>query len=304
MNILKYIFNNIYLLGFILLILGILSFGAIIFVVKKVTMYKNMTRRKIKPRKTTVQQIKEEKRKEVRNTWFNFIINKYKDDNLELKLIHSGNVFGIKDVSGYVLYKGIFAIAGIILGLELFDKHFIMRSLCILILTTILGFSLLDFIIKQSTQSREKKINKQLPDFLLYFDNYNKAGLSFDDILSTISNILHGELKKEVIRFNINYSMTKDFENSLAEFIKRLGSSESDSVEVKLRQCFFSGIYEDVLSDEKEIIDKKVINDIAKETKQYEVYLAISMCLLVTNLFLWLVYPMLILIQENMIVFK
>ena len=297
----RYIIGNKYILFPSLLALGIALFSLIVFATKKISMYRRISMRKITPRNTKK---KEVIAKGTKNTWLNYILSKIDEDRLELRLIHCGNLLGMKNVSNYLMFKAAFTIFGVVLGLELFDSTNISKSLALLCLLSVLGFLFLEFIISQSTKDREVKINNQLPDFLLYFDNYNKSGLMFDDILSTISDILKGELKKEVIRFNVNYSMTKDFEKSLKEFITRLGSQQADSVEVKLRQCFYSGIYDDVINDERELIEKKVINDMSKETKKFELYLALAMGLLVFNLFLWLIYPLMITLKDNMVTFS
>lgn len=302
MTIIRYILGNLYLLIPILLTLGVALFFAIFFITNKVNMYRRMSARKIAPRNTKKKT--ELKTIAQKNTWLNYFLSKIDEDRLELKLIHCGNILGMKNVSNYLAFKAVFTLFGVALGIELFDITNIETSTVVLVALSIIGFMFVDITITQATKDRETKINNQLPDFLLYFDNYYRSGLHFDDILSTISEILKGELKKEVIRFNVNYSMTKDFENSLKEFIKRLGTSQADSIEVKLRQCFFSGIYDDVINDERELIDKKVINDMSKETKTYELYLALAMALLVCNLFLWLIYPLLITIKQNMVTFN
>lgn len=301
MGTIRYIIGNKYILYPILFAIGVALFALIFFATKKISMYRRISMRKITPRNTKKKEVIAEGKQ---NTWLNYILSKIDENRLELRLIHSGNVFGIKNVSKYLAFKAVFTVFGVILGLELFDTVNVSRSLIVLCLLSVLGFLFLDFAISQAIKDRETKINNQLPDFLLYFDNYNKSGLMFDDILSTISDILKGELKKEVIRFNVNYSMTKDFENSLKEFITRLGTLQADSVEVKLRQCFYSGIYDDVINDERELIEKKVINDMSKETKKFELYLALAMGLLVLNLFLWLIYPLMITLKDNMVTFS
>lgn len=275
--------------------LGITLTYVFFLIFKKVMMEKRIRERRIKPRK-----IKNNKNSNNKNTWFNAIFSKIDTEYLELKLIHAGNPMGISDVGTYMIVKFLFTICGIIAGLELYDAESLGKSILIIMVFTVIGFFVVDFIIKESAKTRTNKINNQLPNFLVYFDNYNKAGLMFEDILSTIIDILHGELKKEVIRFNVNYSMTKEFEPALKEFTRRLGSADVDSLEIKLRQCYFSGVYDDLISDEKELIDKKIVNDIAKQTKQFDLYLAIAMGLLIFNLFLWIIYPLMTMVTRDM----
>ena len=92
---------------------------------------------------------------------------------------------------------------------------------------------------------------------MISFDNYTKAGLLFDDIIDTMFVMVIGDLIKELIRFNVSFSLSKDFEGSMKEFTKRLGFIESEEIEIKMRQCYYSGIYDDVLTNEKELIEKK-----------------------------------------------
>lgn len=287
---------NINIVTFLLfLILSITFFIVLYLMFRKISIDKRIRERKIIPRKT-LKPIK----KNNSNTWMNFILSKIDKEYLELKLIHAGNPIGISDIPTYIIMKSLFTVTGLIMGVQLYDSESIPKSIAFFLVSSIIGFFFVDFLIKQSTKTRVTKINSQLPNFLIYFDNYNKAGLMFEDILSTTIDILSGELKKEVIRFNVNYSMTKDFQSSLEEFTKRLGSADSDSLEIKLRQCYYSGVYDDVISDEKEMIDKKIVNDIAKQTKQFDLYLAIAMGLLLFNLFLWLIYPLMIMVTSDM----
>lgn len=279
----------------LIIILTLIFFMILFLLVKKLSIEKRIRDRKISPRKVSKNELQKHK-----NTWFNNIISKLDREYIEMKLIHAGNPLGLSDIPTYIILKALFTFTGIIIGLQLYSNDYVSRSVFIFIFSCILGFFLVDIFINQSTKSRVSKINSQLPNFLVYFDNYNKAGLMFEDILSTTIDILEGELKKEVIRFNVNYSMTKDFELSLREFTKRLGSADSDSLEIKLRQCYYSGVYDDVISDEKEMIDKKIVNDIAKQTKQFDLYLAIAMGLLLFNLFLWLIYPLMIMVTRDM----
>lgn len=288
---------NVNIITFLLFfVLSLTFFVVLYFMFKKISIEKRIRERKIVPRRNT-QTIN---RNASKNTWINAILSKIDKEYLELKLIHAGNPMGISDVPTYVVLKALFTLTGIILGVQLYDAKSISTSIIILLVCSTFGFFFVDILIKQSTKSRVTKINAQLPNFLVYFDNYNKAGLMFEDILSTTVDILSGELKKEVVRFNVNYSMTKDFQGSLEDFTRRLGSADSDSLEIKLRQCFYSGVYDDVISDEKEMIDKKIVNDIARQTKQFDLYLAIAMGLLLFNLFLWLIYPLMIMVTKDM----
>lgn len=287
---------NLNIITFLLfLILSITFFIVLYLMFRKISIDKRIRERKIIPRK-----ISKPIKKNNSNTWMNFILSKIDKEYLELKLIHAGNPIGISDVPTYIIMKSLFTATGLIMGVQLYNPESISKSIIFFLMSSIIGFFFVDFLIKQSTKTRVTKINSQLPNFLIYFDNYNKAGLMFEDILSTTIDILSGELKKEVIRFNVNYSMTKDFQSSLEEFTKRLGSADSDSLEIKLRQCYYSGVYDDVISDEKEMIDKKIVNDIAKQTKQFDLYLAIAMGLLLFNLFLWLIYPLMLMVTTDM----
>ena len=86
----------------------------------------------------------------------------------------------------------------------------------------------------------------------------------------------------------------------MKEFTKRLGFIESEEIEIKMRQCYYSGIYDDVLTNEKELIEKKVINDIKKETEMYSLYLVFAMSLTIINIFLLVIMPLLGVAREGL----
>lgn len=283
---------------FILLIvwLLIITFVVVYFIYTKVSLEKRLRDKRFNPRQVKNAKVKKNKN----NTWLNYLGNKLDKEYLDKKLIHAGYPMGIKDTSSYIMMKGLFTSCGIIMGFELFNLESIEKSIILLVITTTVGFFFLDMLINSYKKSRINKIDAQIPTFLGYFDNYNKAGLLFEDILSTVIDVLDGELKKEVIRLNVQYSMSKNFEESIKEFISRLGTSEADSLEIKLRQCYFSGVYDDVISDEKEIIEKKVINDIMRQSKKFELYLSIAIGLLLFNLFLILIHPLTKMVVSNM----
>lgn len=135
--------------------------------------------------------------------------------------------------------------------------------------------------------------------FLVSFDNYTKAGLLFEDILDIMPRLIHGDLQKELIRFNVSYSLSKDFEGCIKEFTKRLGVPEADELELKMRQCYYSGIYDDVLINEKELIERKIVNDMRKEAELYNLYLAISIGMLIVNIFVLIVLPIFNIASRN-----
>lgn len=236
-----------------------------------------------------------------KNNYFimNKIINSFDKEKLNLKFIHSGHVLGIKTIEIYLFYRVLFTLAGFILGIELFNPDNLNLSIILIIITTILGFFLTEIFLYIGKRKRVKDIENELPLFLSTFDNYTKAGLLFEDILDTIPKVLKGSLQKEIVRFNIAYSLSKDFEGTIKEFIERLGLPEAEEIELKMRQCYYSGIYDDVLTNEKEMIEKKVINDLRKETEMFDLYLGIAMGLMIVNIFLIVVLPLLTLASNG-----
>ncbi|QUH22003.1 hypothetical protein [Alkaliphilus sp. B6464] len=230
-----------------------------------------------------------------KNRYFfiNKIIDSFNNESLNMKFIHSGYVLGIKTVELYVFYRGLFTLAGFILGIQLFNVNNLNYSILVTIMTTMLGFLLTDFLLELGKKKRVRSIKDELPLFLSSFDNYTKAGLVFEDILDTIPKLLKGDLQEEVVRFNVSYSLSKDFEGTVKEFIDRLGFPESEELEIKMRQCYYSGIYDDVLTNEKEMIEKKVINELRKETEMFDLYLGIAMGLMVVNIFIIVILPLL-----------
>lgn len=236
--------------------------------------------------------IKIRKRKNKEYTVWNKILKHFDKEELELRFIHSGGIMGIKSVEIYFVYRIVFLILGLILGIELYQPHDVILSIIILIVCGVLGWLMVDFILYQGKKEREKSIKSQLPMFLMSFDTYIKSGLLFEDVLDIMPKLIEGSFRDEIVRFNVSYSLSKDFEGAIKEFIKRLGVPEADEIELKLRQCYYSGIYDDVLINEKEMIERKVINDMKKESQMYGLYLAVATGLMVFNLFVLVIIPM------------
>lgn len=235
--------------------------------------------------------IKIRKRKNKEYTVWNKILKHFDKEELELRFIHSGGIMGIKSVEIYFVYRIVFLILGLILGIELYQPHDVILSIIILIVCGVLGWLMVDFILYQGKKEREKSIKSQLPMFLMSFDTYIKSGLLFEDVLDIMPKLIEGSFRDEIVRFNVSYSLSKDFEGTIKDFIKRLGVPEADEIELKLRQCYYSGIYDDVLINEKEMIERKVINDMKKESQMYGLYLAVATGLMVFNLFVLVIIP-------------
>lgn len=235
--------------------------------------------------------IKIRKRKNKEYTVWNKILKHFDKEKLELRFIHSGGIMGIKSVEIYFVYRIVFLILGLILGIELYQPHDVILSIIILIVCGVLGWLMVDFILYQGKKEREKSIKSQLPMFLMSFDTYIKSGLLFEDVLDIMPKLIEGSFRDEIVRFNVSYSLSKDFEGTIKEFIKRLGVPEADEIELKLRQCYYSGIYDDVLINEKEMIERKVINDMKKESQMYGLYLAVATGLMMFNLFVLVIIP-------------
>lgn len=219
------------------------------------------------------------------------ILKSFDSDELQLRFLHSGGVMGITTVEIYFIYKVLFTVLGLILGLRLYQSDNIPLSIFTIILLGGLGYFFVDFILYRGKKDRTKSIKEQMPMFLVSFDNYTKAGLLFEDILDIMPKLITGDLQKELVRFNISYSLSKDFEGCIKEFTKRLGIVEADEIELKMRQCYYSGIYDDVLTNEKEMIERKIINDMRKESQMYSLYLAIAIAMMIVNIFVLVVIP-------------
>lgn len=232
-------------------------------------------------------------------TIFKKILKSFDSDELQLRFLHSGGIMGITTVEIYFVYKVLFAVLGLVLGLRLYQPKNITFSIFLIALLGVLGYFFVDFILYQGKKKRTKSIKEQLPMFLVSFDNYTKAGLLFEDILDIMPRLIHGDLQKELIRFNVSYSLSKDFEGCIKEFTKRLGVPEADELELKMRQCYYSGIYDDVLINEKELIERKIVNDMRKEAELYNLYLAISIGMLIVNIFVLIVLPIFNIASRN-----
>lgn len=219
------------------------------------------------------------------------ILKSFDSDELQLRFLHSGGVMGITTVEIYFIYKVLFTVSGLILGLKLYQSDNVPLSIFTIVLLGGLGYFLVDLILYKGKKDRTKSIREQMPMFLVSFDNYTKAGLLFEDILDIMPKLITGDLQKELVRFNISYSLSKDFEGCIKEFTKRLGIVEADEIELKMRQCYYSGIYDDVLTNEKEMIERKIINDMRKESQMYSLYLAIAIAMMIVNIFVLVVIP-------------
>ena len=275
---------NIELRTLLIMCLLILVMGCIFFLfftfINRILMEQRLMRKNIKVRRAKREY-----------TFVKKILKSFDSEKLQLRFLHSGNIMGISTVETYFVYKVLFTVLGLILGLRLYQPDSPSSSIFLIVLFGGLGYYLVDFILYQGKRRRTKSIKEQLPMFLVSFDNYTKAGLLFEDILDIMPKLISGDLQKELIRFNVSYSLSKDFEGCIKEFTKRLGIVEADELELKMRQCYYSGIYDDVLTNEKELIERKIVNDMRKESQLYNLYLAISIAMMIVNIFVLVVIP-------------
>lgn len=230
-------------------------------------------------------------KKQKEYTLLSKILKNFDKEELQMRFIHSGGIMGITSVEIYFIYRVIFVVAGLILGVELYEPDNISFSIFLIILLGAMGYFMVDLFLYKGKKERTKSIKSQLPMFLMSFDNYTKAGLLFEDVLDIMPKLIKGDLKNELVRFNVSYSLSKDFEGCMKEFTKRLGVAETDEIELKMRQCYYSGIYDDLLTNEKEMIERKVINDMRKESQMYDLYTAFAMGLMVFNIFILVILP-------------
>jgi len=275
---------NIELRTLLIMCLLILVMGCIFFLfftfINRILMEQRLMRKNIKVRRAKREY-----------TFVKKILKSFDSEKLQLRFLHSGNIMGISTVETYFVYKVLFTVLGLILGLRLYQPDSPSSSIFLIVLFGGLGYYLVDFILYQGKRRRTKSIKEQLPMFLVSFDNYTKAGLLFEDILDIMPKLISGDLQKELIRFNVSYSLSKDFEGCIKEFTKRLGIVEADELELKMRQCYYSGIYDDVLTNEKELIERKIVNDMRKESQLYNLYLAIAIAMMIVNIFVLVVIP-------------
>jgi len=275
---------NIELRTLLIMCLLILVMGCIFFLfftfINRILMEQRLMRKNIKVRRAKREY-----------TFVKKILKSFDSEKLQLRFLHSGNIMGISTVETYFVYKVLFTVLGLILGLRLYQPDSPSSSIFLIVLLGGLGYYFVDFILYQGKRRRTKSIKEQLPMFLVSFDNYTKAGLLFEDILDIMPKLISGDLQKELIRFNVSYSLSKDFEGCIKEFTKRLGIVEADELELKMRQCYYSGIYDDVLTNEKEMIERKIINDMRKESQMYSLYLAIAIAMMIVNIFVLVVIP-------------
>lgn len=275
---------NIELRTLLIVCLLILVMGCIFFLfftfINRILMEQRLMRKNIKVRRAKREY-----------TFVKKILKSFDSEELQLRFLHSGSIMGISTVEIYFVYKVLFTVLGLILGLRLYQPDSPSSSIFLIVLLGGLGYFLVDFILYQGKKRRTKSIKEQLPMFLVSFDNYTKAGLLFEDILDIMPKLIRGDLQKELIRFNVSYSLSKDFEGCIKEFTKRLGIAEVDELELKMRQCYYSGIYDDVLTNEKELIERKIVNDMRKESQLYNLYLAIAIAMMIVNIFVLVVIP-------------
>ena len=275
---------NIELRTLLMMCLLILVMGCIFFLfftfINRILMEQRLMRKNIKVRRAKREY-----------TFVKKILKSFDSEELQLRFLHSGSIMGISTVEIYFVYKVLFTVLGLILGLRLYQPDSPSSSIFLIVLLGGLGYFLVDFILYQGKKRRTESIKEQLPMFLVSFDNYTKAGLLFEDILDIMPKLISGDLQKELIRFNVSYSLSKDFEGCIKEFTKRLGIVEADELELKMRQCYYSGIYDDVLTNEKELIERKIVNDMRKESQLYNLYLAIAIAMMIVNIFVLVVIP-------------
>ncbi|MFW6025075.1 MAG: hypothetical protein ACOCRX_01915 [Candidatus Woesearchaeota archaeon] len=211
---------------------------------------------------------------------------------LQLKFIHSNYTLGINSVGAYYLYKIIFAVLFSLVGVVNYNKDSIIVTIMYVVGFAVFGYLLVDILMYFAKLKRIKKINEEMPHFLIEIHTYSKADLLFEDILDVIPTLISGPLQEEVVRFNVSFAMTKDFESCVKDFIERLGTQDGPNIELKLRQAYYTGVFDDVLSDEKELIEKKVMHDLKKETELFNIYFGLALCLLIFNIYLLILKPL------------
>lgn len=269
----------------ILVSIAIILFTIIaVHFIKKAVMVNRLKKHKIVP-------TSKKSKKQAKEATFDFIKT---NEDFEYKFVWSNEFLGIKTKEIYYIAKFICLGVFLLFGFLYFILYSvtILQFVLIMLILGIVGWKGLDFLLWQERKDRVKSIKENMPMLLISFDNYSKAGLVFDDVLSIVPQFIYGPLQAEFVRFSVSYMVSKDFEKCLKEFSRRLGCDEGEEIELKLRQVYYSGIYEDMLTNEKELIEQKVINDIKKESGMYELYMAIAMCLMIINIFLLSVVPL------------
>lgn len=227
---------------------------------------------------------------------FDFLISNKLD--IEKKIEMADNFMGINNIKTYLLYKIIFTITGILVVFRLGFNDWLTIFIYGMFFAVI-GFLVPDMFLWYGRRKRRKTIQEQVPLFLITLDIFFKAGLTFEDILSVLPDLFYGAMYKEVLRLHTKYSMSKNFEDCIKEFCDRLDIPEKDEIELKLRQIFYSGVYEDILSHEHELIEKKIVNDMRKESEMYNLYIGLCYGLLIFNIFIIVVLPLMNVVAKN-----
>lgn len=210
---------------------------------------------------------------------------------IEEKIIFGGNAFGISDIQTYLAFKISFTLGAFILSIQLHGKNFI-QNLFLTVILTIIGFYIPEFMLSYGRRKRRKEIRDQIPLFLVTVDSFFKAGFTFQDILWSMQSMFYGQMAKEVSRLYTRYTMSNNFEESVREFCERLDIPEKNDIELKLRQVFYTGVFDDLLTNEQELIEKKVVNDLRKETEMFDLYISLCLGLLLLNIFIIVVLPL------------
>lgn len=217
---------------------------------------------------------------------------------IEEKIIFGGNAFGISDVQTYLIFKIAFTVGAFVLSLQLYGQNFL-QNIFFTALLTIIGFYIPDLMLAYGRRKRKKEIRDQVPLFLVTVDSFFKAGFNFHDILWSMQGMFYGHMAKEVSRLYTRYTMSNNFEESVKEFCDRLDIPEKNDIELKLRQVFYTGVFDDLLTNEQELIEKKVVNDLRKETEVFDLYISLCFGLLLLNIFIIVVLPLMSALSKN-----
>ena len=139
---------------------------------------------------------------------------KYTIDQISFRLLAAGLGRSVSP-TGFLAFKGLFAIGGLVLGLTLGATSGGLSGILFAATFAAIGFIGPDFFISKRVASRREKIRAQLPDALDLLAVSVEAGMGFDGALSKLVEQMDGPLIEE-------------FELTLSEM--RIGESRQDAL--------------------------------------------------------------------------
>ncbi len=182
----------------------------------------------------------------------------------------------IEEIKGidYVSAKLLLGLITLILYIITMMFQYINISLVGLIISYILGFSIIDIFISIEYRKRRKKISEDLLKAVIIMNNSFKSGMSIMQAIEIVKNELDGAIGDEFKKIYLDMSYGLTIETVFDRFYKRVKLDDAKFITTSLTLLNKTGgnIVKVFKSIEREFFDKKKLNDELKTATASSVF--------------------------------